>query len=89
MKAFLFLLLMASAQADTHIEDTTDSKRFFCLTSDVETCEVLRMAYIQNQSSNRDLMNRYIEDQIVLQESILRIHERINQAERRLLKLEE
>ena len=87
MKAFLLLLLIASAHAE--VEEPNDNKRFFCLTSDVETCEVLRMAYIQNQSSNRDLMNRYIEDQIVMQESILRIHERINQAERRIKKLEE
>ena len=82
MKALILLLLIASAHAEQ--EAPNDNKRFFCLTSDVETCEVLRMAYIQNQSSKRDLMNRYLEDQIVLQESILRIHERINQLERRL-----
>ena len=84
MKALILLLLIASAHAEMDVEQATDNKRFFCLTSDIETCEVLRMAYIQNQSSKRDLMNRYIEDQIVLQESILRIHERINQLERRL-----
>jgi hypothetical protein len=87
--AFFMLALLvlwfawwSTAKADR--ENPRDGDKFICLTSDSYACEILRMSYIQNQSTKREIINRLVDDRAVIQESILRLHERIKRLEYKL-----